>query len=40
MGEVCSTHGRDEKCTQSFSLKACRYRPLADLDVGRKMGVK
>jgi hypothetical protein len=24
----------------SFSLKACRYRPLADLDVGGKMGVK
>jgi hypothetical protein len=40
MGEICSTHGRDEKCIQSFTLKASRYRPLADLVVGGKMGVK
>jgi hypothetical protein len=39
-GEICSTHGSDEKFIQSFSLKACRYRLLADLDVGGKMGVK
>jgi hypothetical protein len=29
-----------KKYIQSFSLKACRYKPLADLDVGGKMGVK
>jgi hypothetical protein len=40
MGEICSTHERDEKCIQSFSQKTYRYRPLADLDVGGKMDVK
>jgi len=40
MGEACSVHGADEKCTQNFSSKPEAKRPLENSGVGGKITFK